>query len=131
MFCETCGAEMPANARVCTQCRNDPTVKPTDDAETLYEVFVPRKQTSKSRRVAGILQIVFGVFGAGRLYLGHKRTALRQCLRVILTLGLTLIWFNMLIALAFGATLIWPFIDGVLILKGWVKTDAYGIPLRD
>ena len=130
MFCKTCGAEMPDSARKCTQCYNDPTVKSASGDKTVYEVFVPRKQTSRSRKIAGVLQIALGFFGAGRLYLGYKRMAVRQCLLIVATLCMMLIWTGLLSVFVFGVMLISPVIDGVLILKGWIKTDAYGIPLR-
>jgi|GEM_PF-1351519 len=116
MFCKTCGAEMPENAHICTQCRNNPSAEPAEESQTLHEVYVPCEQTGRSRIIAGVLQIVLGCFGAGRLYLGYFWIAVLQCFLTVTT---------------FGILIIWPIIDGVLILKGWVKRDAYGVPLRD
>lgn len=69
----------------------------------------------KSRVAAGLLQIFFGGFGAGRFYLGYGGIGAAQLLLSIFT---------------FGVGAIWGFIDGIVILAGGVKTDARGIPLQ-
>ena len=71
---------------------------------------------SKSKLVAGLLQIFLGSFGVGRFYLGYVGIGIAQILVTWLTCG-------------FGA--IWPLIDGIMILTGSVKTDANGNPLSD
>lgn len=68
----------------------------------------------RSRKLAGILQIFFGGFGIGRLYLGYTGIALGQL-------------FTMPI---FFIGNIWGVIDGILILCGQVETDANGIQLK-
>ena len=66
--------------------------------------------SDKSRVVAGILQLVLGVFGAGRWYTGHTGIALAQLFTC-------------------GGLGIWALIDGILMLTGKV-TDAQGRPLQ-
>ena len=71
--------------------------------------------SDKSKLVAGLLGILLGGFGAGRFYTGHTGLAIGQIAATWLTCG-------------FGV--IWPIVDGVLILvKG--GTDAQGRILRD
>lgn len=72
----------------------------------------PIKQ--KSRLVAGLLQMFFGGFGAGRFYLGYTGVAVGQ---------LCTVWL-------FGIGYIWGFIDGVLILCRQLDVDADGVPLK-
>ncbi len=113
MFCNSCGAEIPDDAHICSQCGKNPhgnykqeirTVKPEDSFAR-----------SKSRIIAGLLQIFLGYFGAGRFYLGYTQIALMQIFLNFMTRGLAVIW---------------PIIDGITILCGKVKTDAYGEPLK-
>ena len=68
----------------------------------------------KSRLVAGLLQMFFGGFGAGRFYLGYTCIAVGQLCTVPL----------------FGIGYIWGFIDGILILCRQLDVDADGVPLR-
>lgn len=71
--------------------------------------------SDKSKLVAGLLGILLGGFGAGRFYTGHTGMAIAQIAVTWLTLG---------------CGVLWPVIDGVLILvKG--GTDAQGRILRD
>jgi TM2 domain-containing membrane protein YozV len=71
--------------------------------------------SDKSKIIAGILQLVLGSFGAGRFYTGHIGLAIAQIAVAWCTCG-------------FG--LLWPLIDGIMMLTGRV-TDAEGRPLRD
>ena len=112
MFCNSCGAEMPDDATLCTQCGKNPhgnyeqkikTVKPDDEYSH-----------AKSRIIAGLLQIFLGYFGAGRFYLGYTSIAVSQ------------IFINFF---SRGLGIIWPVIDGIGILCGKVKTDANGNPV--
>jgi len=70
-----------------------------------------RPYSDKSKIVAGVLQIVLGVFGAGRWYTGHTGLAIGQIAATWLTCGL-------------GG--IWPLIDGIMILVNDNTTDAKG-----
>lgn len=70
--------------------------------------------SSKTKIVAGLLQIFLGAFGVGRFYTGHYGIAIAQIIVTWVTLG-------------FGA--IWPLIDGIIMLAGDVK-DSDGYPLR-
>ncbi|MDB4998598.1 MAG: hypothetical protein JWM74_6030 [Myxococcaceae bacterium] len=71
--------------------------------------------SDKTKLVAGLLQILLGGFGAGRFYTGHMGLAFAQ---------IAVTW------LTCGVGVIWPIIDGVMMLTGKV-TDAQGRPLRD
>jgi TM2 domain-containing membrane protein YozV len=68
--------------------------------------------SDKSKVIAGLLQIFFGFFGAGRFYTGHTTIALLQLFFGWLTCG------------------IWPLVDGIMMFAGKV-TDSQGRPLRD
>jgi len=70
--------------------------------------------SDKSKLVAGLLQIFLGAFGAGRFYTGHTGMAIGMIFASWCT----------------GIGVLWPIIDGILILvKG--GTDAEGRILRD
>ena len=71
--------------------------------------------SDKSKMVAGLLQIFLGSFGAGRFYTGHTGIAIAQIAVSWLTCGIGLIW---------------PIIDGIMMMTGKVP-DSEGRPLRD
>jgi TM2 domain-containing membrane protein YozV len=71
--------------------------------------------SEKKKMVAGLLQILVGSFAVGRFYTGHIGIAIAQICVVYLTCGVGLLW---------------PLIDGILMLTGDPK-DAEGRPLRD
>ena len=71
--------------------------------------------SDKQRLTAGLLQLFLGGFGVGRFYTGHMGLAIAQIAVTWVTCGLGIIW---------------PIIDGVMMLTGKV-TDAQGRPLRD
>jgi TM2 domain-containing membrane protein YozV len=71
--------------------------------------------SDKQKMMAGLLQIFLGGFGAGRFYTGHYGLAIAQIAVTWITCGIGVIW---------------PIIDGVMMLTGKV-TDAQGRPLRD
>lgn len=71
--------------------------------------------SDKTKLVAGLLGILLGGFGAGRFYTGHTGLAIGQIAATWLTCGLGVIW---------------PVIDGILLLVNG-GTDAQGRVLRD
>lgn len=119
MKCNQCGQELGEGVKICPICKAPQiehrntmglfkTKREMDHAKGQYN-YAPR-----SRVIAGILQLLFGGFGIGRLYLGHNGIALGQL-------------FTFPIFFIGG---IWGFIDGILILCGQVECDANGIPLK-
>ncbi|MFF0264075.1 TM2 domain-containing protein [Kribbella sp. NPDC004536] len=70
-----------------------------------------RPYSDKSRNVAGVLQLFFGVWGVGRFYTGHIGIAIGQLL-------------------TFGGLGIWSLIDGLVLLLKDTNTDSKGRPLR-
>lgn len=70
--------------------------------------------SDKSKVVAGLLQLLLNGFAVGRFYTGHIGLAIAQILVTFLTCGVGVLW---------------PFIDGIVILAG-NPTDARGRPLR-
>jgi len=82
---------------------------------------------SKSAVAAGLLQIFFGTFGAGRFYIGTTGTAVTQ-----LVLGLTGLFFTLfcLIGIVLLVPLwIWTFVEGIMMFAGAIP-DAYGRKLQ-
>ena len=69
-----------------------------------------RPYSDKSKIVAGVLQLVLGVFGAGRWYTGHYGIAVAQLLTC-------------------GGLGVWSLVDGIIMLVGDVD-DAQHRPLR-
>ena len=81
MFCKVCGAEIPDTSTKCSQCGNNPydeTIQEVKNVAPEYEFL-----HSKSRIVAGLLQIFLGMFAAGRFYLGYTSMALKQWQSII------------------------------------------------
>lgn len=134
MYCRHCGTKLKVGSCRCPSCKRIgtdgkkycphcgaaleflETEKCPHCGRSIDDQVSPRKFRPKSRIYAGVLQILLGWFGAGRFYLGYYGIAILQILVSMLTLGL-------------GG--LWPFIDGILILKGHVKTDYEGTPLTD
>ena len=86
------------------------------------------KQVSdKSGLVAGLLQLFFGCFGAGRFYLGLTSIAILQLGVGLFGLFATLVGFKGLPFLLGAA--VWGVVDAMLIFAGSVK-DRYGRDLR-
>lgn len=74
----------------------------------------------KSKITAGILGIFLGCFGVHNFYLGYNGKAIAQLLITLLSIFL-LSWVSA----------IWGLIEGILILTGSIKEDAFGNPLVD
>ncbi|MEU9608647.1 TM2 domain-containing protein [Streptomyces sp. NPDC048057] len=70
-----------------------------------------RPFSSKSKIVAGVLQLTLGSFGVGRFYMGNVGMGVAQLLTC-------------------GGLGIWALVDGILILAGSNSTDSEGRPLR-
>lgn len=96
MLCKRCNIEIEDEA-VCPYCKAD--------------------NSPKSRYIAGFLQILCGTLGAGRFYLGYKKTGFLQIAVSVLTMGI--------------GGVIWGIIDGVRMINGKVLTDNSGRPLAD
>ena len=88
----------------------------TPPASAGYAPFVTAPP--KSRVAAGLLGIFLGVFGVHRFYLGYSGLGVAMLLITLLSLGLLapVVW-------------VWGFIEGVVILAGGIRTDAYHRPL--
>lgn len=69
----------------------------------------------KSKLAAGLFGILLGEFGVGRFYTGHVGMGIAQIAVTWCTCGLGVIW---------------PIIDGILILVNG-GTDSQGLPLRE
>ena len=74
-----------------------------------------RPLSDKSKLVAGLLQIFLPSFGVGRFYLGYTDIGLLQVAASFLTCGIGILW---------------PFIDGFMIIAGKVP-DKQGRTLRE
>jgi hypothetical protein len=89
--------------------------------------------SDRSSVVAGVLQLVLGAVGAGRIYTGHIAIAFAQLSIVWFAFGLTVcfglgfstdaVWPLMLLSLG------WPVIDGLILLTGGQR-DSEGRRLR-
>ncbi|MDT7801170.1 MAG: hypothetical protein QOI78_4603 [Actinomycetota bacterium] len=77
-----------------------------------YAPSMPMPVSYRSKTVAGVLQIVLP-FGVGRFYTGQTGLGLLQLLVVLMT----------------GVGVLWPIIDGVMLLANG-GLDAEGRPLR-
>lgn len=76
----------------------------------------PAGWAPKQKMVAGILGILLGGWGAHSFYLGNTKKGIIQLVVSIVTCGI-------------GG--LWGLIEGIQILTGSIKTDAYGVPLTE
>lgn len=130
MFCPNCGSRVAPGSLNCATCgtkvANDmpppPPPPPPGGSQqqplapvSYGQPLAPTGLSPRSKVVAGLLQIFLGAFGVGRFYTGHTTIAILQ---IVVT------WVTC------GVGVLWPFIDGILMLLGRV-TDAEGRPLHD
>jgi TM2 domain-containing membrane protein YozV len=125
MHCQNCGVVLLESAAVCPRChlptrarpvtRPPTAAPPTSPAEMAGEVFFHPAQ-QKSRVAAGLLGIFLGSVGIHRFYLGYPGLGVLQIVVTLITCG---------------AGALWGFIEGIVILAGGIRHDAYGVPLRD
>lgn len=108
-YCFSCGKIIEySNVNKCPRC-----------SAVLKEVVqkeIVEIHSQKSMLAAGLLQVAFPFFAIGNFYLGFYKKAFLQIGVTFLTLGIGFLW---------------PFIDGLRMLSGKVKVDAYGLPLKD
>ncbi len=88
----------------------------------------PLYDQRKSRTLAGILGIFFGIFGVHNFYLDYTSKAVIQlCVSLV---GIILSCFGIGVFIA-GGIAIWGLVEGIMILAGSINVDGKGIPLRD
>lgn len=99
---------------------NLPSAAPTDGGPLsptwMITTGPPAGWAPKQKMVAGILGILLNGLGAHSFYLGNTKKGVIQLVVSIVTCGL-------------GG--IWGLIEGIQILTGSIKTDAYGVPLTE
>lgn len=131
MYCKYCGKKLEGDIEVCTECAtNIKTENPVQEVQNNNEYtnnnhnsnqnVGPIVTTRKSKLAAGLFGIFLGALGVHNFYLGYTGKAIAQLLITVLTCGV----FSFVSA-------IWGLIEGILILTGDIKTDAYGNSLRD
>ena len=124
MFCKNCGAEMFDGCVRCSQCGKDPNID--FGTEIKREQAVDQSETKhKSRVLAGVLQIIFPFFAAGRLYLGNFYIALLQIFMAI-TIRFPIPFTRIILPIG----VLFVMYDGVRILTGKVNHDADGVRLK-
>ena len=108
-YCSNCGKKVNENQDVCLNCGvNLKKDKKIDNVN------------GKSKITAGILGIFLGCFGVHNFYLGYNGKAIAQLLITLLSIFL-LSWVSA----------IWGLFEGILILTGNIKKDAFGNDLID
>lgn len=126
MFCEKCGRKLYNDDIMCPLCQNP--VRQSEEENVFIDNIkfeehdIPKPysenaKSSKSRQIAGFLQIFLGALGIGRFYLGYTAMGILQIAVGLVTCGM--------------GSFIWGFIDGVRILNGYVNKDAKGHTLSD
>ena len=137
MNCKYCGQLIEESVEFCPHC-GKATAEEAPKAENTHTYeSIPAPEVTpvppavhnveqKSRTVAGLMGILFGVFlgglGIHNFYLGYTKKAVAQLLLCILgscpIVG----------PLASG---IWCLVEGIMIIAGNINTDANGVPLKD
>jgi TM2 domain-containing membrane protein YozV len=93
--------------------------------------FDDEQMSDRSGAVAGVLQLLLGWVGAGRLYTGHVAVALMQ-LGVVWTVVLSTMCLGVGASQAWVLTMLgltWPVVDGVIFMCGGQR-DSQGRRLR-
>ena len=137
MNCKYCGQLMEESVKFCPHCGKS-TAEEAPKAENTHTYeSIPAPEVTpvppavhnveqKSRTVAGLMGILFGIFlgglGIHNFYLGYTKKAVAQLLLCIL--GSCLI----VGPLASG---IWCLVEGIMIITGNINTDARGVALKD
>lgn len=146
MFCKYCGKEIENGKEVCEECASKETkaesvneknvtekVTPVTENNTTNETTSQETTTNtvnnvssnstpqqKSKIAAGLFGIFLGSFGVHNFYLGFTGKAVAQLLITILSCGFLS-----------PVSAIWALIEGILILAGETKKDAYGNDLKE
>ncbi len=136
MQCNNCGASIKPGALRCLKCGTvlqvaQPAQTPQPAQQPLNTQAVPARDVPppyaavdspvpKSKLVAAMLALFLGALGIHNFYLGYKTKGLIQLLLTLLTCG-------------YGAiiTVIWSFVEFILILVGSIDQDAFGVPLSE
>ena len=124
--CKKCGADVKEYDTICDSCgqpieRQASSNNSTYSGSTSNESYTCDNTTvhkkPKSKVAAGVLGILVGAFGVHRFYLGYIGIGVIQLV---------------LLFLSCGASSLWGFIEGILILCGvGITTDADGVQLID
>lgn len=104
-FCSNCGNELAEGADVCVKCGKMVGSSPVQTG-------------SKNKVAAALLAIFLGVYGAHNFYLGHTSKAVTQ---LVLTLVGMFTWIFIIGIFFLMATVIWAFIEFIMILTGSIK----------
>lgn len=75
---------------------------------------------NKSKKIAGFLGIILGLFGIHNFYLGHHGKGIVQLLMTLLSFGSFVLWISF----------VWGFVEGILTLLGLIHKDAHGVELK-
>lgn len=105
-YCHNCGGEVDPNASICVKCGID------------------INNERKSKIIAGILGLIFGVLGVHNFYLGYTKKALVQIL-------LTLVGGIFTCGISSVAVFVWTLIESIMILTGHINRDGKGQRLKD
>ena len=145
MFCKYCGKEIENGKEVCDECASrqtnvvneqpvkesvvtestspikDNTVNSSNNtANTTVNNTTNNSVNQKSKIAAGLFGIFLGAFGVHNFYLGFTGKAVAQLLITILSCGFLS-----------PVSAIWGLIEGILLLAGETKKDAYGNDLKE
>jgi TM2 domain-containing membrane protein YozV len=82
----------------------------------------------KSKLIAGLLGLCFGVLGIHWFYLGNKKRGLTQLILFIVGILLCIVLIG--IPIMIGVE-IWAFVDAIRIFTGSINKDSDGLPLKD
>ena len=120
-YCEKCGEKLIPGTMYCARCGAP--------AGVPEQPMAARPHKTRSRYAAAAFGIVMGAFGVHSFYLGNPGKGIGQIAITIAAYGLVAAGLLPVFA---GCLLsgLWGFIEGVEILVGDIKTDAFGSPLR-
>lgn len=109
-FCSYCGAELKEGADVCLKCGR----------RVVNTKVVNSNPNAKSKIAAGLFGIFLGCLGVHNFYLGYTGKAVAQLLITVCSC----------FVLA-PVSVVWGFIEGILILCGNINVDAQGNELSE
>ena len=115
-YCPKCGTEVSSSDTKCPGCGVAFIQGGSSNGGNHDQSLVAKEP--KSRLVAAVFALIFGTLGIHNYYLGYKSKAITQLL--LGTVGILLCGTGPLISL------VWAFVEAIMLLSGSINEDGYG-----
>lgn len=82
----------------------------------------------KQKLVAGLLALIFGMYGIHNFYLGYTTKGIIQVVGTVLSFILCFVFIGYIFLMGIG---IWVLVEAIMIFTGGISVDGNGHPLVD